>query len=164
MKTQPELEAFEAELKKYMAIETEVLNISPVYNIGELTGLVESRAAHLPSRTQLRAGLQSYCAGDVHQLALVLVTGAERPSMVCLQAPCRLRQCPSRVHLRAKLPVGRRALRKTCMASVQRTSRPSMHTSGEQHARHACRSLRHQPATYTVRSCVEQLQKSADFT
>jgi dynein heavy chain len=39
MKTQPELEAFEAELKKYMAIETEVSNISPVYNIGELTGL-----------------------------------------------------------------------------------------------------------------------------
>ena len=35
MKTQPELEAFEAELKKYMAIETEVTNISPVYNIGE---------------------------------------------------------------------------------------------------------------------------------
>lgn len=35
MKTQPELEAFEAELKKYMAIETEVSNISPVYNIGK---------------------------------------------------------------------------------------------------------------------------------
>lgn len=34
MKTQPELEAFEAELKKYMAIETEVTNISPIYNIG----------------------------------------------------------------------------------------------------------------------------------
>lgn len=35
MKQNPELEAFEAELKKYMAIETEVSNISPVYNIGE---------------------------------------------------------------------------------------------------------------------------------
>jgi hypothetical protein len=35
MKTQPELEAFEAELKTYMAIETEVSNISMVYNIGE---------------------------------------------------------------------------------------------------------------------------------
>jgi len=34
MKTQPELEAFEAELKKYMTIETEVTNISPIYNIG----------------------------------------------------------------------------------------------------------------------------------
>ena len=35
MKQNPELEAFEAELKKYMAIETEVSNISPVYNIGK---------------------------------------------------------------------------------------------------------------------------------
>lgn len=35
MKTQPELEDFEAELKKYMAIETEVTNISPIHNIGE---------------------------------------------------------------------------------------------------------------------------------
>lgn len=35
MKAQPELEAFEAELKKYMAIETEVTNISAIYNIGE---------------------------------------------------------------------------------------------------------------------------------
>lgn len=34
MKTQPELQAFEAELKKYMAIETEVANISPIHNIG----------------------------------------------------------------------------------------------------------------------------------
>jgi dynein heavy chain len=34
MKTSPTLEAFEAELKKYMAIETEVANISPVHNIG----------------------------------------------------------------------------------------------------------------------------------
>lgn len=37
MKTNPELEAFEAELKKYMAIETEVSNISMVYNIGKHT-------------------------------------------------------------------------------------------------------------------------------
>jgi dynein heavy chain len=35
MRTSPSLEAFEAELKKYMAIETEVTNISPVHNIGE---------------------------------------------------------------------------------------------------------------------------------
>lgn len=47
MKTQPELEAFEAELKKYMAIETEVSNISMVYNIGEQAPMHECMHAHM---------------------------------------------------------------------------------------------------------------------
>jgi hypothetical protein len=34
MATNPTLEAFEAELKKYMAIETEIASIPSVYNIG----------------------------------------------------------------------------------------------------------------------------------
>lgn len=37
MKTNPSLEAFEAELQKYMAIETEVANIPSVHNIGSLS-------------------------------------------------------------------------------------------------------------------------------
>lgn len=35
MAANPSLEAFEAELKKYMAIETEIASIPSVYNIGE---------------------------------------------------------------------------------------------------------------------------------
>lgn len=34
MRTNPTLEAFEAELKKYMAIETEIASISTCHNIG----------------------------------------------------------------------------------------------------------------------------------
>lgn len=34
MKTNPTLDAFEAELKKYMAVETEIAAIPSVYNIG----------------------------------------------------------------------------------------------------------------------------------
>jgi dynein heavy chain len=45
MKTQPELQAFEAELKKYMAIETEVANISAIHNIGECVNSMQ----HTPS-------------------------------------------------------------------------------------------------------------------
>lgn len=37
MKTNPSLEAFEAELQKYMAIETEVTGIPGVHNIGSLS-------------------------------------------------------------------------------------------------------------------------------
>jgi hypothetical protein len=35
MATSPTLEAFEAELKKYMAVETEIASIPTLYNIGE---------------------------------------------------------------------------------------------------------------------------------
>jgi hypothetical protein len=35
MATSPTLEAFEAELKKYMAVETEIAAIPTLYNIGE---------------------------------------------------------------------------------------------------------------------------------
>jgi hypothetical protein len=36
MATSPTLEAFEAELKKYMAVETEIAAIPTLYNIGEI--------------------------------------------------------------------------------------------------------------------------------
>lgn len=36
MATSPTLEAFEAELKKYMAVETEIASIPTLYNIGAL--------------------------------------------------------------------------------------------------------------------------------
>jgi hypothetical protein len=38
MATSPTLEAFEAELKKYMAVETEIAAIPTLYNIGEHYG------------------------------------------------------------------------------------------------------------------------------
>lgn len=46
MKTNPELEAFEAELKKYMAIETEVANISPICNIGKAAWPAQNLQVH----------------------------------------------------------------------------------------------------------------------
>eukprot|EP00955_Chlamydomonas_euryale_P103513 365498-Chlamydomonas_euryale.AAC.1 len=56
MKTDPSLEAFEAELKKYMAIETEVNAIPGVHNIGALS--LET----LPLKTSLKSEAGSWKA------------------------------------------------------------------------------------------------------
>mmetsp|Transcript_5388 Transcript_5388/g.12712 ORF Transcript_5388/g.12712 Transcript_5388/m.12712 type:complete len:4322 (-) Transcript_5388:507-13472(-) len=60
--TSPTLEAFEAELKKYMAIETEVSNIASVHNIGALS--LET----VPLKTSLKAEAASWKAQFAHNL------------------------------------------------------------------------------------------------
>jgi len=47
MKTNPTLDAFEAELKKYMAVETEIAAIPSVYNIGGWPYKWQAAARHV---------------------------------------------------------------------------------------------------------------------
>ncbi|GFR42148.1 hypothetical protein Agub_g3000 [Astrephomene gubernaculifera] len=70
MRTNPTLEAFEAELKKYMAIETEVANIHGVNNIGALSletmPLKNSLKAEAVSwKTQFAQNLHKQCSDDL---------------------------------------------------------------------------------------------------
>lgn len=77
MKQNPELEAFEAELKKYMAIETEVSNISPVYNIGkQACGCVLAER-----KQQLNTQCRTFCAHHQRNISESLL-------LVCLPDPC----------------------------------------------------------------------------
>lgn len=70
MRSNPTLEAFEAELKKYMAIETEVTMINGVNNIGALSletmPLKNSLKAEAVSwKTQFAQNLHKQCSDDL---------------------------------------------------------------------------------------------------
>ena len=70
MKTNPTLEAFEAELKKYMAIEVEISGIPSMHNIGALSletvPLKSSLKAEAASwKAQFAQNLHKQCSEDL---------------------------------------------------------------------------------------------------
>lgn len=70
MRSNPTLEAFEAELKKYMAIETEVSGIPAVHNIGALSLETMPLKSSLKSeavswKTQFAQNLHKQCSDDL---------------------------------------------------------------------------------------------------
>jgi dynein heavy chain len=70
MRTNPSLEMFEVELKKYMAIETEVAAIPALHNIGALSLTTQPLKASLKSeasswKAQFAQNLHKQCAEDL---------------------------------------------------------------------------------------------------
>jgi hypothetical protein len=66
--TSPTLEAFEAELKKYMAVETQIASIPTLYNIGECWKLAQLPLPHLFSEPTAYILIASVSAGSIRVL------------------------------------------------------------------------------------------------